>query len=146
MTSSAPGFTIRAFSSEDTDAVIELWSVSGLTKPWNDPKKDIERKLTVQSELFVVAVDHEGRIVGSLMGGYDGHRGSINYLASAPNLRGNGIGLALMQHVEKALLNMGCPKINLQVRPTNDGVVSYYERMGYDVAEIIDLGKRLIED
>lgn len=146
MTSSELGFTIRPFRLEDTEAVIELWTVSGLTRPWNDPRKDIERKLAVQADLFVVAVTPEGRVVGCIMGGYDGHRGSMNYLASAPDLRGAGIGFALMQHIEAELLKLGCPKINLQVRPTNDGVVSYYERMGYEVAEIIDLGKRLIED
>lgn len=75
---------IRPFRSEDTDAVVDLWEAAGLTRPWNDPRKDIARKLTVQPELFVVAEDETGRILGTIMAGYDGHRGWMNYLATQP--------------------------------------------------------------
>ena len=65
---------IRPFQPEDTDAVVALWADAGLTRPWNDPRKDIARKLTVQPELFVVAEDETGRILGAVMAGYDEHR------------------------------------------------------------------------
>ncbi len=136
---------IRPFRTDDTEAVVALWEASGLTRPWNDPRKDIARKLAVQPELFVVAVDG-GRVVGSVMAGYDGHRGWMNYLATAPDARGIGIGRALVDHVEESLQAIGCPKVNLQVRATNREAVAFYERLGYRVDETIDLGKRLIDD
>jgi ribosomal protein S18 acetylase RimI-like enzyme len=140
------GVEIRAFRREDTDAVIALWQAAGLTRPWNDPRKDIERKLTVQPELFVVAVDDAGRVIGSVMAGFEGHRGWMNYLVSSPDARGLGIGRALVSHVETALARLGCPKVNLQVRASNPAVVGFYERLGYRVEDTIDLGKRLIAD
>ncbi len=137
---------IRAFEPEDTEPVVALWESVGLTRPWNDPRKDIARKLTVQPELFVVAVDDGDRIVGSVMAGFDGHRGWMNYLAAAPTARGIGIGRALVEHVEAALRELGCPKVNLQVRSSNGRVVAFYEHLGYAVDDTVDLGKRLIED
>ncbi|GLI27632.1 GNAT family acetyltransferase [Agromyces rhizosphaerae] len=136
---------IRPFRTDDTEAVVALWEASGLTRPWNDPRKDIARKLAVQPELFVVAVDDD-RVVGSVMAGYDGHRGWMNYLATAPGSRRLGIGRALVAHVETALQAIGCPKVNLQVRATNREAVAFYERLGYRVDDTIDLGKRLIDD
>jgi ribosomal protein S18 acetylase RimI-like enzyme len=137
---------IRTFHPDDTDHVVALWSAAGLTNPWNDPHKDIARKLLVQPELFVVAVDEQDRVVGAVMAGYDGHRGWMNYLAARPDHRGAGIGRALVDHVEQALLALGCPKVNLQVRSSNTEVVAFYEHLGYTVDETIDLGKRLIAD
>ncbi|PPL15862.1 GNAT family acetyltransferase [Microterricola pindariensis] len=137
---------IRPFRPEDTDAVIALWQDAGLTRPWNDPRKDIARKATVQPELFVVATGDGGRVLGSVMAGYDGHRGWMNYLAAADDARGLGVGRALVAHVEAALLALGCPKVNLQVRSTNSGVVDFYEHLGYRNDDTVSLGKRLIED
>jgi ribosomal protein S18 acetylase RimI-like enzyme len=137
---------IRHFRADDTEAVVSLWGTAGLTKPWNDPRKDIARKAAVQPELFVVAVDDDDRVIGSVMAGYDGHRGWMNYLASAPDVRGRGVGRALVRHVEAALLELGCPKLNLQVRATNPEVVSFYKHIGYRIDDTIDLGKRLIDD
>ena len=137
---------IRPFDALDTDAVVALWREAGLTKPWNDPHKDIARKLTVQPGLFVVAADSEGVVIGSVMAGYDGHRGWMNYLATSTDARGQGIARALIEHVESALLTLGCPKVNLQVRSTNPQVVSFYEHLGYKIDDTIDLGKRLIAD
>lgn len=77
---------IRTFRAGDTEAVVALWEVCGLVRPWNDPRKDIGRKLTVQPELFLVAED-EGAVVGSAMAGFDGHRGWVNYLAVDPGHR-----------------------------------------------------------
>lgn len=137
---------IRTFSVADTEAVIALWEAAGLTRPWNDPHLDIARKLTVQPELFVVAVDDKERIVGSVIAGYDGHRGWMNYLATAPDQRGIGIGRALVEHVEHALTAMGCPKVNLQVRTGNERTIDFYRHLGYEVDDTVALGKRLIAD
>lgn len=100
---------IRPFDVADTEHVVALWAAAGLTKPWNDPRKDITRKLAVQPELFVVAESESGSVIGTAMAGYDGHRGWLYYLATAPDARGLGVGQALVEHVERALLNLGCP-------------------------------------
>jgi len=136
---------IRSFAEADEDAVIRLWERCDLTRPWNDPHKDIARKLAVRPDLFLIAVDG-GEIVGSVMVGYDGHRGWINYLAVAPAHRRQGLGRALMAEAELRLLREGCPKVNLQVRAGNEGVVDFYRRLGYAVEEMVNMGKRLIED
>ena len=138
--------SIRAFHPDDTEDVVALWEAAGLTRPWNDPRKDIARKLEVQPELFVVAVDEAGRVVGSVMAGYDGHRGWMNYLAADPGSRSVGVGRALVEHVEQALRALGCPKVNIQVRSSNASVVAFYEHLGYVIDDTIDLGKRLIAD
>ena len=137
--------TVRPFHVDDTAAVVALWQDAGLTRPWNDPYRDIERKLTVQPELFLVAVDGS-RIVGSVMAGYDGHRGWVSYLASAPDLRGTGIGRMLMSAAEDALQALGCPKIMLMVRADNTDVTDFYGHLGYTGDAVRVLGKRLIAD
>ncbi|SDQ49202.1 GNAT family acetyltransferase [Leucobacter chromiiresistens] len=137
---------IRPVRPADADAVVALWEVAGLTRPWNDPRKDIARKREVQSELFVVAESADGRVLGSVMAGYDGHRGWMNYLATHPEARGTGVARALVEHVEQALLNLGCPKLNLQVRADNADVVEFYRHLGYGIDETVSLGKRLIAD
>lgn len=137
---------IRPFQPEDTDAVVALWETAGLTRPWNDPLQDIARKATVQPHLFVVAEDETGRILGSVMAGYDGHRGWMNYLATNLDARGLGVGRALVAHVEAGLRDLGCPKVNLQVRSGNVQVVEFYRRLGYEIDDTVDLGKRLIAD
>lgn len=136
---------IRSFQLADQDAVISLWEQCGLTRPWNDPRRDIARKLTVAPELFLVATDG-GEIVGSAMAGYDGHRGWVNYLAVVPSMRGHGLGRRLMETAERLLEARGCPKLNLQVRAGNSGVLEFYRRLGYGVDETVSLGKRLISD
>ncbi|HVJ23029.1 MAG TPA: GNAT family acetyltransferase, partial [Burkholderiales bacterium] len=100
--------TIRPFQLADEPAVIALWEECKLTRPWNDPHKDIARKLAVQPELFLVGVVDEA-VMASVMAGYEGHRGWVNYLAVAPRFRGQGHARALMQHVEALLLRRGCP-------------------------------------
>jgi ribosomal protein S18 acetylase RimI-like enzyme len=136
---------IRVFARPDTEAVVELWRAAGLTRPWNDPRRDIERKLTVQPELFLVA-EADGEIVGSVMAGYDGHRGWLYYLAADPQRRGEGIGRALVAEAEAKLLAMGCPKVQLMVRPDNTAARGFYEALGYDAFETWNTGKRLIAD
>lgn len=136
---------IRSYREADEQAVVELWKACQLTRPWNDPHKDIARKLAVQRELFVVGTLDE-RIVASIMAGYDGHRGWVNYLAVDPAYRKRGFARALMTHVEAGLLAYGCPKINLQVRAGNDAAIAFYRRIGYAADEVVSLGKRLVPD
>ena len=100
---------IRSFDLADTEAVVSLWQATGLTRPWNNPYQDINRKLSVQPELFLVAVA-AGAIVGSVMAGYDGHRGWLYYLASDPPQRGAGIGRRLVEAAEERLLRAGLPE------------------------------------
>ncbi|QSA97181.1 GNAT family acetyltransferase [Methylococcus sp. EFPC2] len=136
---------IRSYESADESAVIELWRRCELIRPWNDPHKDIRRKLTTQAELFLVGVLY-GEIVGTAMAGYDGHRGWVNYLAVDPEHRRAGIGRRLMRRAEENLTELGCPKLNLQVRTGNHEVLEFYRRLGYRVDEVVSLGKRLISD
>jgi len=144
--------TIRPFQPADEAAVIELWKRCELTRPWNDPRKDIARKMKVNPEMFLVGEidggDAGGRIIASVMVGYEGHRGAINYLAVDPDYRRCGLGRMLMHEAERLLKQVGCPKINLFVRSSNTNVIAFYESFGYAVMtnEAIGLGKRLIED
>jgi len=136
---------IRAFSRSDESAVVALWEQCQLTRPWNDPHKDIARKLTVQRELFLVGVEKDS-IVATVMAGYEGHRGWVNYLAVAPAFRGRGAGRALMARVEQLLMDRGCPKISLLIRAENSDVADFYRHLGYTQDHVVALGKRLIHD
>jgi len=136
---------IRPFRDSDENAVIGLWRACHLVVPWNNPACDIERKRHVQLELFLVG-ELDGHIVASVFGGYDGHRGWINYLAVAPDYRRRGLGRAMMAAVEDKLRARGCPKINLQVRGTNAEVIEFYRSIGYARDPVVSMGKRLIDD
>ena len=136
---------IRPFARSDEAAVVALWEDCRLTRPWNDPHKDIARKLTVQPELFLVGVIG-GTVMASVMAGYEGHRGWVNYLAVAPRYRGHGYARALMQRVEELLVGRGCPKVCLLVRSSNAEALAFYRRLGYLPDESVSLGKRLIAD
>lgn len=136
---------IRAFRAADEPAVVRLWAECGLTRPWNDPHKDVLRKLSAQPELFLVGLV-DGAIVASVMAGFDGHRGWANYLAVSQPHRRKGHGRVLMQRVERELEALGCPKVNVQIRAANAAVVAFYEKLGYARDETIVLGKRLIPD
>ncbi|MFC0225224.1 GNAT family acetyltransferase [Serratia aquatilis] len=136
---------IRVFRQDDFEEVITLWERCDLLRPWNDPEMDIERKLNHDPDLFLVA-EVGGEVVGSVMGGYDGHRGSAYYLGVHPDYRGRGIANALISRLEKKLIARGCPKIQLMVREDNDTVIEMYEKLGYEIQGITSLGKRLIED
>ncbi|MCU1578525.1 MAG: family acetyltransferase [Rhodoglobus sp.] len=136
---------IRSFAEADTDAVVQLWEDCGLTRPWNDPRKDIARKLEVQRDLFLV-LEEDARIAGSAMVGFDGHRGWVYYLAVDPGFRGRGFGRALMQRAEQLLIELGCPKFNLQVRVGNEAVLAFYRSLGYVEDPVASMSKRLIPD
>ena len=136
---------IRPYAAGDETAVVELWEKCRLTRPWNDPRKDIARKLAVQPELFLVGVLGEA-IVATVMAGYEGHRGWVNYLAVSPEHQRRGLGRTLMREVEKRLMERGCPKLNVQVRAANGEALQFYRRLGYAQDEAVALGKRLIPD
>jgi ribosomal protein S18 acetylase RimI-like enzyme len=137
--------TIRPFEIADEDSVVALWERCGLTRPWNDPCKDIQRKLAVRPDLFLVGIlDQE--IIATVMAGYDGHRGWINYLAVDSSQRRQNYGRAIMEAAERMLRESGAPKINLQVRAANSEVITFYQRLGYAVEDVVNLGKRLVED
>lgn len=166
---------IRPFRPGDEEAVIDLWRLCGLLRPWNDPLKDIQRKLKVNPELFLVGGEssfadgkstpdqpsdresgretpggektpNHGTIVATVMAGYEGHRGWINYLAVHPDCQRKGYGRMMMNRAEALLLELGCPKINLQVRVGNEGVIEFYRKLGYQIDQVVSLGKRLIHD
>jgi len=136
---------IRGFVEEDTDAVIALWSRCGLLRPWNDPRKDIALKLLVQRDLFLIG-ERDGRVVATAMAGYEGHRGWVNYVAVDPEFRRRGFGRSMMAEVERRLKELGCPKLNLQVRRGNPDALAFYQSIGYSDDDVIGMGKRLIEN
>lgn len=136
---------IRPFRPDDEAAVIALWQRCDLVRPWNDPHKDIQRKLLVRPDLFLVGIvdDH---IVASVMAGYEGHRGWLNYLAVDPAHQRRGHARAMVAEAERLLRAAGCPKINLQVRTSNKGVIEFYRKLGYAADEVTSMGKRLEHD
>jgi ribosomal protein S18 acetylase RimI-like enzyme len=136
---------VRPYQATDQAAVIALWQACGLTRAWNDPAKDIARKMTVQPELFLVGTVNGG-VMASVMAGYEGHRGWVNYLAVSPDHQKKSHGRVLMQAVERLLLARGCPKINLQIRTTNEAVIAFYKRLGYLQDDALSFGRRLIPD
>ena len=136
---------IRPYEPRDERDVVDLWARCDLVVPWNNPRQDIERKLKVNPELFLVG-EIAGKLVATCMAGYEGHRGWVNYLATDPDYARRGIGAKMMEAAEARLLAMGCSKINLQVRAGNTAAVEFYEAVGYKLDDILNMGKRLKED
>ena len=136
---------IRPFLDSDEAAVIALWEAAGLTRSWNDPRKDIARKRAVQREGFLVGTE-DGAVMASIMVGYDGHRGWINYLAVDPSHRMKGHARTLMREAERLLEGAGCPKVNLQIRTSNASVIEFYKAIGYVQDDVVSFGRRLIAD
>ncbi len=136
---------IRPFRDADEAAVIALWEAAGLTRSWNDPRKDVERKRSVQRDWFLVGIEDDA-VVASVMVGYDGHRGWINYLAVDPAHRRRGHARTLMREAERLLAGAGCPKVNLQIRTSNASVIAFYQALGYAQDDVVSFGRRLIAD
>lgn len=136
---------IRPFTGADTEAVIEVWRRSGLLHPNNDPAKDIRRKLRVRPDLFLVGTIGPA-IVATIMIGYEGHRGWINYLGVLPGRRRRGYARRMMGEAERLLRLEGCAKINLQVRTANAAALSFYGSIGFSRDKVVSLGKRLERD
>lgn len=132
---------IRKFTESDREALVALWREAFPDDPpHNEPREVIEAKLKVDDLIFV-ATD-EGRLVGAVMAGYDGHRGWLYAVAVAQSAKRQGIGSKLVQQAVEALGTLGCCKINLQVRSTNSVVVSFYESLGFKVEDRISMGLR----
>ena len=136
---------VRAYQESDRAQVVALWNkVFGYEGAYNDPDVSIRRKLSAQPDLLFVA-EQDRSVVGTIMAGYDGHRGWIYSVAVSPDHRRQGIGSELVEHAQQALIALGAPKINLQVRGYNREVVPFYESLGFHVEDRISLGK-VVED
>jgi ribosomal protein S18 acetylase RimI-like enzyme len=136
---------IRPYRNEDEQEVIALWFACRLVVPANNPNRDIERKLLVNPELFLVG-GLDKQIVATCMAGYEGHRGWINYLAVSPDHRRQGFATMMMTEAAQRLKSVGCPKINIQIRATNKTVIAFYESMGFTNDDVLSMGKRLESD
>ena len=136
-------FSIRPYQQNDRDEVISLWRLqfSG-DPPWNRPEDVISRKESIQASLFLVGSLGD-RLVGTVLAGFDGVRGWVHHLAVVPDQQRRGYAGKLMDRAEEGLLELGCPKLNLQVRVSNAGVVAFYESRGYAVDNVISLGEPL---
>ena len=142
---SLSNFAIRQFVPNDTNRVIFIWEQCDLVRNWNNPNFDIQRKLNFQKELFFVGLFND-EIIATAMFGYDGHRGWLNYFAVLPNFQKRGFGKQLMTFGEMALIEKGCPKLNLQIRNDNTKAINFYQKVGYKEDAAVSFGKRLIED
>lgn len=140
----ADTITMRPIEDGDVDAVIALWHRAGLTRPWNDPARDIAfARAQLNSDVLVGVVD--GAPVATVMVGHDGHRGIVYYVAVDPKHRRKGLGRAVMRAAEAWLVARGVWKLNLVVRPENDGVRAFYESLGYEIEPRLNMARRLIE-
>lgn len=135
-------FRIVVYKPEVQDAVINLWRKCNLIVPQNDPVEDIRKKLDFQPELFFIGF-LDGKIVGSIMAGYEGHRGWINYLAVVPEFQRHGYGEQLVHKAIEELKKMGCLKVNLQVRRSNTSAIDFYKHVGFKEDDVVSLGMRL---
>ncbi|MBJ29957.1 MAG: GNAT family acetyltransferase [Acidimicrobiaceae bacterium] len=142
---------VRTAIPADHKRILELWEACGLTRPWNDPRRDLERKLAHDPELLLVGTapaetTTANRVVATVMAGYEGHRGWQNYVAVDPALSGRGFGRAIVTEGERRLGALGCPKINLQVRHDNMVAIGFWEALGYVVDDAVAMGRRLVPD
>ena len=142
---SPSNFAIRQFVPNDTNRVIFIWEQCDLVRNWNNPNFDIQRKINFQKELFFVGLLND-EIIATAMFGYDGHRGWLNYFAVLPNFQKRGFGKQLMTFGEMALIEKGCPKLNLQMRNDNTKAINFYQKVGYKEDAVVSFGRRLIED
>ena len=133
---------IRPIVDGDEADVIGLWSACGLTRPWNDPSQDLKLARDTSTSTVLVATDGDG-IIGSIMTGFDGHRGWVYYLAVDPEHRGTGLGRRLMAAAEDWLTAQGAPKLQLMVRADNTVALAFYERLGLERQDVVVMGRRL---
>ena len=137
------GLKVRPFQDADRDQVEQLWAdVFPDDPPWNSPSVMIDNKVKVQAELFLVAIMRDA-VVGAVMAGFDGVRGWIHHLAVSADHRLRGIATALVRAAEAGLREVGCPKVNLQIRATNTDVIAFYRRLGYAVEDRVSMGRHL---
>ncbi|HVE63308.1 MAG TPA: GNAT family acetyltransferase [Mycobacteriales bacterium] len=121
---------------------IRLWEDAGLTRPWNDPKQDLQRAVAGPASTVLAAVA-DGALIGTAMVGHDGHRGWVYYVAVAQADRARGVGRALMGAAESWVVERGIPKLQLMVRADNEAALGFYARLGYEQGDVLMLGRRL---
>ena len=126
----------------DRAAVMPLWQAAGLTRPWNDAGNDFDLAFANPTSTVLLARDGDA-LVGSVMAGFDGHRGWIYYLATDPAQLGGGIGKALMRAAEQWLQGLGCPRVRLMVRADNLAARGFYTAIGYDDQDVVTMGRTL---
>ncbi len=125
--------------------VVELWrNVFGYETAHNEPNLTISKKIALNDGLFFVAVENT-QIVGTVMAGYDGHRGWLYSVSVHPDKRLSGIGSSLVQHAESSLENLGCMKVKLQILDTNESTATFYKSLGYSIEPTINMGKLLFQ-
>jgi ribosomal protein S18 acetylase RimI-like enzyme len=149
MSSTSNRFSLRAYvDARDRAGVVELWrSVFGYETAHNDPALAIDKKRAVEDGLFFVALDGQtGKLIGTIMAGYDGHRGWLYSVAVDSRHRRSGLGKALVQTAEAALAQRGCLKINLQLLASNAATAAFYEALGYAVEPRVSMGKVLVQN
>lgn len=142
---SETNYTIRTFEfPQDYAAVIDLWSNAGdgIHLGQSDSIEEIAKKLERDPQLFLVA-EKEGRLVGAVMGGFDGRRGLVYHLAVHPSERERGIASALMEELEQRLKSIGCRRVYLLVTPQNISAQQFYEKRGWQRMEILTYAKDL---
>lgn len=136
-------FEIRPYQEPDITNVVAIWERCGLVTPENDPYKDIAAKIRFQPDLFLIA-QVDWQLIGTVMAGYEGHRGWLNYLAVDPEHQRKGYGRLLVEAAEHRLMELGCPKVNLQIRNANKQALAFYRAIGYVTEDRIGMGKRIV--
>ena len=124
------------------DKVVELWRVSNLLAPWNDPYADIRMAMDNPTSTVLAGLDGND-IIASAMVGYEGHRGWVFYVAVDPGRRGRGLGEEIMDAAFDWLENLGAVKMQLLIRQGNEGVQAFYERIGFRVEPVMMMSKRI---
>ena len=136
---------VRPYRAQDSEALVALWIACDLVQPHNDPRRDVDHK-TARDPQNLPVLEDSGQLIGSVMVGYEGHRGWINYLAVHPDCQRRGLGRLLTARAESLLRDLGCPKVNLQVRQSDEAPTEFYRRICYAVDDVISLGRRLEDD
>jgi ribosomal protein S18 acetylase RimI-like enzyme len=135
-------FEIVKYNQDYQKALVELWKKCNLIVSQNDPVEDIQKKLEFQPDMFLIAL-LDGKLIGSVMVGYEGHRGWLNYLAVLPDCQNRGYGRKLVEKAIVELEKLGCLKLNVQIRERNISAVRFYERLGFRDDRVVSFGLRL---
>jgi ribosomal protein S18 acetylase RimI-like enzyme len=136
-------FQLRTFSMNEYEQVIDLWLRAGIKVGPSDSREGISRRLQRDEDLFLVALSQNERVIGAVLGGFDGRRGWVNHLAVDQDFQGQGVGRALIALIEERLRARGCLKVNLLVAGDNRQVLGFYEKQGFEKDDVVFMGKWL---